>query len=247
MRVDPSVLSAPRGVGDLLPCHQPRGRRRSGQSDALGFGRLDGVGANDARGGRASFAAGCRGAHHHLGQGVFDEAGHALWHAESAWSVLPDGWDQRAWRGGWLSGSEASLARWEERPGEMAARWREGEVNTALRHTDYGWHLQGEGVLFWPGPGVGCDKEDSRMRPTLYAPQGTGAPRHWWSGRLGEAPSEFEPMDLALCEAGIPLSVWEPDGTTEAGGMSNLNGTKTLNPWRWRAVGLCVGRTRMSS
>ena len=138
----------------------------------------------------------------------FDEAGHALWHAESAWSVLPDGWDQRAWRGGWLSGSEASLARWEERPGEMAARWREGEVNTALRHTDYGWHLQGEGVLFWPAQEVGCDKDDSRVRPTLYAPQGTGAPRHWWSGRLGEAPSEFEPLDLALCEAGIPLSAW---------------------------------------
>ena len=94
----------------------------------------------------------------------FDEAGHALWHAESAWSVLPDGWDQRAWRGGWLSGSEASLARWEERPGEMAARWREGEVNTALRHTDFGWHLR-RGVLFWPAQRWDATSDDSEGAP----------------------------------------------------------------------------------
>ena len=145
----------------------------------------------------------------------FDEAGHGLWHAENAWSSLPEGWSQRAWRGGWLSGSEASMSLWEERPGEMAARWREGEAGTALRRTDFGWQLQGEGVLFWPDLKMGCGSDDSTVRPTLHAPRGAGVPSDWWSGRLGEAPTDYAPFDLILCEAGIRMSSW---GTRWEGG-----------------------------
>ena len=145
----------------------------------------------------------------------FDEAGHGLWHAENAWSSLPEGWSQRAWRGGWLSGSEASMSLWEERPGEMAARWREGEAGTALRRTDFGWQLQGEGVLFWPDLKMGCGNDDSTVRPTLHAPRGAGVPSDWWSGRLGEAPTDYAPFDLTLCEAGIRMSSW---GTRWEGG-----------------------------
>lgn len=145
----------------------------------------------------------------------FDEAGHGLWHAENAWSMLPEGWSQSAWRGGWLCGSEASLARWEERPGEMAARWREGEAGATLRHTDFGWQLQGEGVLFWPQSDGECPMDDESVHPTLYAPRGAGEPSEWWSGRLGEAPTDFEPLDVALCRAGIRTSAW---GTRWDGG-----------------------------
>ena len=59
------------GIGDRFSCHKPRGRRRSGESDALGFGRLDGVGANDAGDGSTSIAAGRGGATYDVGQGVF--------------------------------------------------------------------------------------------------------------------------------------------------------------------------------
>ena len=139
----------------------------------------------------------------------FDDAGHGLWHTKNPWLVLPEGWDQRAWRGGWLSGSKASQSRWEERPGEMAARWREGEAGAALRRTDFGWQLQGEeGVLYWPDFELGCGMDDSTVRPSLYAPRGARVPGDWWSGRLGEAPTDFDPLDLTLCESGIRMSAW---------------------------------------
>ena len=70
-------------------------------------------------------------------------------------------------------------------------------------------------MLYWPDLNMGCGKDNSAVRPTLFVPRGTGVPSDWWSGRLGEAPSNFDPLDLTLCEAGIQVSAW---GTRWEGG-----------------------------
>ena len=176
----------------------------------------------------------------------FDEAGHGVWHTENAWSSLPEGWSQRAWRGGWLSGSEASMSRWEERPGEMAARWREGEAGTALRRTDFGWQLQGEGVLFWPDLNMGCGKDNSSVRPTLFAPRGAGF--RVIGGRAAlERPPPTSPLGPDLVRgrhSECPLG--ERDGKAGADGTSSPSGVKTFKPWQQPAGGPSAGRDTTS-
>ena len=63
-------------------------------------------------------------------------------------------------------------------------------------------------MLFWPDLNMGCGKDNSSVRPPLFAPRGAGVSSDWWSGRPGEAPTDFDPLDLTFCEAGIRVSSW---------------------------------------
>ena len=80
---------------------------------------------------------------------MFESASAEVWHAESEWPVLPDGWKQQSWRGGWLCGTPPALDRWRAQPGQMSKHWREGEDGATLLRTPTGWALDAEGWVVW--------------------------------------------------------------------------------------------------
>ena len=155
-----------------------------------------------------------------------DGDGHEIWHSDSPWKDAKDGWSSRAWRGGWLAGSEGSLERWKEAPNDMAARWKEGEEGASLERTNCGWNWRGVGWLVWSEKGSACDVTSIPDPGTAWAPAGMGAPVKWWSGRLRDGLRKWPATEIEheIREAGIPLTGW---GTRWDGGgrFSLANGS----------------------
>ncbi len=141
-----------------------------------------------------------------------DAEGSEVWHSDLAWPALPQGWLQRAWRGGWLCGTTEALSAWSEEPGEMARRWKDGESGASLTRTEDGWAWKGEGWIVWSEGSPERLDSAGFLAAEFWAPEGAGVPEAWWSGRAAErAPgwpnSEAEQV---LRERGVPVS----DGAT---------------------------------
>ena len=143
------------------------------------------------------------------------ESGEQVWHADLKWPTLSADWIQQSWRGGWICGTQASLDLWEDIPGEMASRWREGDFGALLCRTKFGWQLEGDGILVWKDNHASCKAVSESMRTRLFVPEGKNTPSSWWCSRLGEVPVGFSEIDVAVCDADVQLSDW---GTRWNGG-----------------------------
>ena len=157
-----------------------------------------------------------------------NEQGLEVWHAELEWPSLPEGWQQKAWRGGWLTGTEASLLAWSEGPGAMAQHWKEGEGGARLERAACGWAWRGEGWVVWPDAMAPC-ASDLAAGATSWTPTGSGAPTSWWTGHWSQAPASWGPSQVVQeCQAvGIPVTGW---GTWwQGGGRLEVDGGEA---WR---------------
>lgn len=144
----------------------------------------------------------------------------SVWHHESPWSVVPQGWEERAWRGAWLSGPVESMARWKEEPGAMAAHWREGEPYATLQAKDENWSWNDEGWVVWSG-----QKASSTGHQT-WVPNGLR--ESWWTGCLGCVPVPWRfalpaQMEESMRSVGVPLTGWSTQWTQ--GGRWGLQDT----------------------
>ena len=106
---------------------------------------------------------------------VFSSAEAEVWHAESQWPELPEGWAQQSWRGGWLCGTPLALEMWRAQPGEMSQHWREGESGATLMRTEYGWALKSDGWVVWKDTTQERLSERVAEVP-LWAPEGFQRP-----------------------------------------------------------------------
>ncbi|MDA9755790.1 hypothetical protein N9V29_02335 [Flavobacteriales bacterium] len=138
---------------------------------------------------------------------VFSSAEAEVWHAETQWPELPEGWAQQSWRGGWLCGTPLALEMWRAQPGEMSQHWREGETGATLMRTEFGWALKSDGWVVWKDTTQERHFERSAEVP-LLAPEGSNVPPIWWAGQGWEAPMASSPVEEALRNSGIPLSSW---------------------------------------
>ena len=151
-----------------------------------------------------------------------------VWHSESPWPALPQGWSERRWRGGHLCGTPASLQAWEEAPATMAAHWKEADEGAFLTKTRCGWALRSHGWVTWTDPQSPCGRaSEEDVVPSLLSPTGANSPAAWWSSRDGEAPLLASEAEEQLRSAGVPLSAW---GTRwSEGGRWNVEGGEA---WR---------------
>ena len=157
---------------------------------------------------------------------VFSSAEAEVWHAESQWPELPEGWAQQSWRGGWVCGTPLALEMWKAQPGEMSQHWREGEGGATLMRTEYGWALKSDGWVVWKDTTMERLSERLAEAP-LLAPEGSNVPPTWWTGQGWDAPMASSPVEKTLRNNGVPLSTW---GTRWSDG-----GRWTIeNPDSWR-------------
>ena len=149
-------------------------------------------------------------------------AGLELWHAEKEWSEMPEGWEQRPWRGGWFCGTPSALDAWIESPGEMAKHWKEGEDGASLLRTTQGWALQSQGWVVWRDSTTSINLDDGEQPPSLFVPSGGRVPKEWWIGLRWEIPTSYTSIENNFRSVGIPLSAW---GTRwSGGGRWHVNG-----------------------
>jgi hypothetical protein len=141
------------------------------------------------------------------------ESGPTLWHHEQPWNPLPEGWDQVAWRGGWLSSPDGATSFWDEGPSSMAAHWRDGGFLGQLKRTAFGWEGRGVGRVVWPDPATSQRLSSEAAVGELWVPEGGAAPTSWWVGAVGEVPSEWLmtgagvlAVEADLRMAGIPVA-----------------------------------------
>ena len=131
-----------------------------------------------------------------------------LWHHEAPWAESPATWQQVPWRGGWLSGSKEVLGAWEERPGQMAMHWREGEPFASLHRGEWGWSWGADGWVVWA---------DSAAVQAEGVPRGMWVPAggqlSWWAGHRNDVPATWtsrlsDSMEEQLVDLGVPLNGW---------------------------------------
>lgn len=138
---------------------------------------------------------------------VFSSANAEVWHAESQWPALPEGWVQQSWRGGWLCGTPTALEMWRPQPGEMSKHWRGGEHGATLKRTVNGWALKSDGWVVWRDTMQGQYPNRTAEMP-LLAPEGRNVPSTWWAGQEWEAPMAASQVEAVLRASGVPLSSW---------------------------------------
>ena len=180
---------------------------------------------------------------------MFESASAEVWHAESEWPVLPDGWKQQSWRGGWLCGTPPALDRWRAQPGQMSKHWREGEDGATLLRTPTGWALDAEGWVVWRDSTQDASTNRFAVEPML-APQGQDIPTTWWAGQIWEAPMATSRVEAALRGNGVPLSSWAtrwPDGgrwtvANSDSWRADINALAAANDWtvQWDDQSLIV-------
>ena len=198
---------------------------------------------------------------------VFSSAEAEVWHAESQWPLLPEGWVQQSWQGGWVCGTLAALEMWRGQPGEMAQHWREGEGGATLMRTEFGWAMNSDGWVVWQDTTRERHAERSG-EAQLLAPEGSNVPSRWWAGQGWEAPLGASQVEETLRNNGIPLSSWgtrwsdggrwtfeDPDswrGDIDALATANhwtaswegqsliVNGKPN---WKWRPIASRAGKT----
>ena len=139
-----------------------------------------------------------------------NEEGQVVWHAKEKWPSFPEWMDQKPWRGGWLMGLEADLAQWQDRPGAMAAKWKDSEVSCHLEKGEHGIVWSGDGWIVWMD---GASSDVASQASFLLDVDGQtpeDVDMDWWAGPRGSAPWRWIENDVSftLSEAEIPWASW---------------------------------------
>ena len=175
---------------------------------------------------------------------VFSSAEAEVWHAEAQWPVLPEGWAQQSWRGGWLCGTPLALEMWRAQPGEMSQHWREGESGATLMRTEYGWALKSDGWVVWKD--TTQERLSERWLRCRCWPRRVPTFRRLGGlDKVGTHPRQ--PRRWRRC-FGMPeyhCPIGERDGLMAVDGPSKIpiSGGMTSTLWPRQTTGLCCGRT----
>ena len=72
--------------------------------------------------------------------------------------------------------------------------------------TEFGWALKSDGWVVWKD--TTQERHFERLAEVpLLAPEGSNVPPIWWAGQGWEVPMASSPVEEALRNSGIPLSL----------------------------------------